>query len=120
MSCLRTIFNDLLICPELENTTWVCLIRCCKRRFSDKISLDHNRVGAPFLASEEAVTMDELLWGTEEEVGRMYAAALIMHCKLSDSDVLIVGHEKMWLQDGKGLMACKSVSVVFTFTCSVH
>ena len=28
--------------------------------------------------------MDELFSGTEEEVERMYAAALTMHCKLSD------------------------------------
>ena len=75
-------------------------------------------VGAPFLASEDAVTMDEVFRGTEEEIGRMYAAALTMHCKLSD--ILILGHEKKWLQDGKGLMACTSVSVVFTFTCSVR
>ena len=37
---------------------------------------------APFLASEDAVTMNELFWGTEEEIERMYAAALTMHCKL--------------------------------------
>ena len=29
--------------------------------------------------------MDEMFWGTEAEVKRMYAAALtIVHCKLSD------------------------------------
>jgi alcohol oxidase len=34
-------------------------------------NLDHNLVGAPFLASEDAVTMDEVFWGTEEEIKRM-------------------------------------------------
>ena len=57
--------------------------------------------------------MDEVFWGTEEEVKRMYAAAPTMHCKLSD--ILFVAHEKRWLQDGKGLIACKSVSVVFIY-----
>ena len=84
---------------------------------SDQILLlDHNLVGVPFLASEDAVTMDEVFWGTEEEVERMYAAALIMHYKLSD--IPFVAHEKRWLQDGKGLMASKSVPVVFAFISS--
>jgi hypothetical protein len=47
--------------------------------FLTRYHLDHNLVGAPFLASEDAVTMDEVFWGTEEEVGRMYAASLNMH-----------------------------------------
>jgi hypothetical protein len=64
------------------------------------------------LASEDAVTMDEVFWGTEEEVERMYAAST-MHCMLSD--ILILAHEKNWLQNGKGLMACKSVSIVFIY-----
>jgi hypothetical protein len=42
---------------------------------SDQNSLDHNLVGIPFFASEDAVTMDKVFWGTEEEVERMYAAA---------------------------------------------
>jgi hypothetical protein len=65
------------------------------------------------LASEEADTMDVVFWGTEEEVERMYAAALTMHCKLSD--IFFVAHEKRWLHDGKGLLASKSVSVVFIY-----
>ena len=69
--------------------------------------------GVPFLASEDAETIDKLFWGTEEEVERMSTAALIMHCKLSN--ILFVAHEnlKRWLQDGKGLLASKSVTVVF-------
>ena len=75
--------------------------------------------GAPFLASEDAVTMDEVFWGSEEEIERMYAAAFTMHCKLSHGDIFFVAHEKRWLQDGRGLMASKSVSVTF-FICSVR
>ena len=104
--------NNWLIFPELENTTWVRLIRCCKLRRL-LISLDHNLAGVPFLASEDAVTMDEVFRGTEEEVERMWAAALTLHCKLSD--ILFIAHEKRWLQDGKGLLASKSVSVVFIY-----
>ena len=43
---------------------------------AQNLLLDHNLVGVPFLASEDAVTMDEVFWGTEEEVKRMYPAAL--------------------------------------------
>ena len=75
--------------------------------------LDHNLVGVPYIANEDAVTMDEMFWGTEAEIERMYAADLTMHCKLSD--IFFVAHEKRWLQDGKGLLACKLVSVIFTF-----
>ena len=75
--------------------------------------LDHNLVGAPFLASEDAVTMDEVFRGAEEEVKRMFTATLTMHCKLVD--IFFVAHEKKWLQDGKGLIAAKSVSVVFIY-----
>ena len=80
MSWLRTIFDSLLIFPELESTTWVCLIRRCEWRLSDLSSLDHNLVGVPFLASEDAVTLDEVNLGTEEEVKCMYATALTMYC----------------------------------------
>ena len=72
--------------------------------------IDHNLVGVPFLASEDAVTMEEVFWGSEEEVKRMYPAALTVHCKLSD--IFVLAHEKRWLQDGKGLIAAKSVSAV--------
>ena len=65
------------------------------------------------MASEDAETMDNLFWGTEEEVERVYAAALNMYYKLSD--VLFAAYEKRWLQDGKGLMAYKSVSVIFIY-----
>jgi alcohol oxidase len=78
---------------------------------SDQNSLDHHLAGVPFLASEDAVTMDEVFRGTEEEIECKFAAALTMHCKVSD--ILFVAHEKRWIQDGKGLMASKSVSVVF-------
>ena len=40
--------------------------------------------GVTYLESEDAVTMDEVFLGIEEEVQRMYAAALAKHCKLSD------------------------------------
>ena len=62
--------------------------------------------------------MDEVFWGSEEEIERMYTAALTMHCKLSY--IPFIAHEKRWLQDGKGLLACKLVSIVFTFICIVH
>ena len=78
------------------------------------IHLDHNLVGIQFLASEDAETMDKIFWGSEEEVERMYAAALTMHCKLSDV-LFVLAHEKRWLHDGKGLLASKSVSVVFIY-----
>ena len=45
-------------------------------------SLDHNLIGIPFVASEDAETVDELSQGTEEEVERMWAAASTMHYKL--------------------------------------
>ena len=75
--------------------------------------LDHNLVGAPFLASEDAVTMDEVFRGAEEEVKGMCTATLTLHCKLVG--IFFVAHEKKWLQDGKGLIAAKSVSVVFIY-----
>ena len=49
--------------------------------------------------------MDEVFWGTEEEIERMYAAILTMRCRLSDT--LFVAHVKRWLHDGKGLIASK-------------
>ena len=70
-------------------------------------------IALPFVATEDAETMDEVFWGTEEEMERMYAAALTMSCKLSNT--LFVAHVKRWLHDGKGLMASKSVSVVIAF-----
>ena len=47
---------------------------------SDQNSLDHNLIGVPFLSSDDAVTIDEVSWGTEKEVERMYAAASSIHC----------------------------------------
>jgi alcohol oxidase len=74
--------------------------------------LDHTTIAVPFVASEDAETMDEVFRGTEEDIERMCAAVLI-NCKLSDSTFL--AHVKRWLHDGKGLMASKSVSVVIAF-----
>ena len=73
--------------------------------------LDHNGVLVTFIASENAETMEGVFWGTEEEVERTYAAVSNIYCKLNN--VLFVAHVKRWLHDGKGLMAYKSVSVVF-------
>ena len=42
--------------------------------------LDHNLVALPFLASENAETMDEVFRGSEEQLERTYAVTLIMHC----------------------------------------
>ena len=53
--------------------------------------------------------MNSVFWGTEEEIEGTYAAALTLSYELND--ILFVAHEKRWLEDGKGLMACKSVSV---------
>ena len=52
-----------------------------------------------------------MIRGTEEEIECKFSAAPTMNCKLSS--ILFIVHEKKWLQNGKGLMACKSVSVVF-------
>ena len=60
---------------------------------------------SPFEAREDAETMDEVFWGTEEEIERMCAAILTMRCRLSD--ILSVAHVKRWLHDGKGLIASK-------------
>ena len=67
-------------------------------------------IALPFVAREDAETMDEVFWGTEEEIERMCAATLTVPCRLSD--ILFVAHVKRWLHDGKGLIASKSVSVV--------
>ena len=37
-------------------------------------------IALPFVAREDAETMDEVFWGTEEEMERMCAAVLTMHC----------------------------------------
>ena len=80
---------------------------------SDQNALDHYGGVITFIASEDAETMEEVVRGTEEEIERTYALAvvLIMCCKLSDA--LFVAHVKRWLYDGKGLMAYKSGSAVF-------
>ena len=81
--------------------------------------LDHNLIALPFVGSEDAETMDELLRGTEEEIQGMQTAALTMHYKLSD--LVFLAHTKKWLDDGKGLIASKLVSVDFNFlVVSVH
>jgi hypothetical protein len=66
-------FNNLLICPVLGNTLWVCIIGhfnasddCLNRN-----PLDHILIALPFAAREDAETMDEVFWGTEEEMERM-------------------------------------------------
>ena len=73
-------------------------------------SPDHNVIAPPFVAREDAETMDEVFWGTEEEIERMCAEVLAMRCRLSD--ILFVAHVKRWLHDGKGLIASKSVLAV--------
>ena len=42
-------------------------------------SLDHNVVCIPFVASENAETMDEVFRGTEEQLERTKSTFLIMH-----------------------------------------
>ena len=42
--------------------------------------LDHNMNALPFVAREGAETMDEVFWGTEEEIERMCSVVLITHC----------------------------------------
>ena len=37
-------------------------------------SLDHNLAGLSFVASENAETMDEVFWGTEGQLERMYGS----------------------------------------------
>ena len=37
-------------------------------------------IALPFVAREGAETMDEVFWGTEEEIERMCSVVLIMHC----------------------------------------
>ena len=44
-------------------------------------------MAVPFVASEDAETMDEVFRGTEEEIERMCAVVLI-NCKLSNSTFL--------------------------------
>ena len=41
--------------------------------------LDHNVMIIPFVASENAETMDELFRGTEEQLERTNTVVLIMH-----------------------------------------
>ena len=43
-------------------------------------SLDHNVIIVPFVASENAESMDEVFRGTEEQLERTKAAVLTMHC----------------------------------------
>ena len=43
-------------------------------------SLDHNVISIPFMASENAETMDEVLRGTEEQLERTTAVVLTMRC----------------------------------------
>ena len=70
--------------------------------------LDHNLVALPFLASENAETMDEVFRGTEEQLERTYAVILIMHCTRAKwSSALFVAYVKKWLHNGKGLLASK-------------
>ena len=42
--------------------------------FSYLNSLDHNVIMLPFVASENAETMDEIFYGTEEQLERTNAA----------------------------------------------
>ena len=42
-------------------------------------SLDHNLIALPFVASENAETMDEVFRGTEEKLERTNAVILTMH-----------------------------------------
>jgi alcohol oxidase len=64
-------------------------------------------IALPFVAREDAETMDEVFWGTEEEIERMFAAVLTMRC----AERYPVAHVKRWLHDGKGLIASKLVLV---------
>ena len=41
---------------------------------SDQNALDHNASLITFVTSEDAETMDGVLWGTEEEIERMCTA----------------------------------------------
>ena len=41
-------------------------------------SLDHNLIALPFMTSENAETMDEVFYGTEEQLERTNSEVLIM------------------------------------------
>ena len=87
-----------------------------KWRSSYQNSLDHDdKIVLPFLASEDAETIDELLRGTKEEskVCSQLPVASIMHYELNNT--LFLAHTKRWLDDGKGLMASKLVLADFNF-----
>ena len=77
----------------------------------DQNALDHYGSIITFIMSEDAETVDKVVRGTEEGVERTYTVVVNLCCKLND--VLFVAHVKRWLHDGKGLMAYKSVSVIF-------
>ena len=42
-------------------------------------SLDHNIIALPFMTSENAEMMDEVFWGTDEQIEHMNAVVLTMH-----------------------------------------
>ena len=79
----------------------------CKWWFSYQNPVDHNIIALPFVAREDAETMDEVFRGTEEEIERTCAAILTLFCRLSN--ILFIAHVKRWMHDGKGLIASKSV-----------
>ena len=56
----------------LGNIIWVCDIPT-QVVIVLQNSLDHNLIALPFVASEDAETMDEVFRGTEEEIERMPA-----------------------------------------------
>ena len=51
-----------------------------KQRSSYQNLLDHHAISVPFLASEDAETMNMLFQGTEEEIKRMWASTSTVHC----------------------------------------
>ena len=71
-------------------------------------------ISLPFVASEDAETLDEVIRGTEEQLERTYTFSS-NHTPLSNLNVVFVAYVKRWLHDGKGLMASKSVSVIHRF-----
>ena len=69
----------------------------------------------PFVASEDAETIDELLQGTEEEeIEGVWIATSTMHYNYN-SVISSLAHTKRWLHDGKGPLASKLVSMDFYF-----
>ena len=83
-----------------------------KQQLSYRNSLDHNLISTPFVASEDAETMEGLFQGAEEEIESVWVAMSAMRY---NSVISPLAHTKRWLHDGKGPMASKLVLIDFYF-----